>query len=92
MRVSHRLTRSPACLVVEEHDMAMSLQKMLKAAGHDVPSTAPILEINPRHPLVMRLKDESDAQRLADGRTSCSARRCSARAGNSKTLALSYSA
>lgn len=66
VRVSHRLTRSPACLVVEEHDMAMSLQKVLKAAGHDVPGAAPILEINPQHPLVTRLKNESDAQHLAD--------------------------
>ncbi len=66
VRVSHRLTRSPSCLVVEEHDMAVSMQKLLKAAGHAVPNVAPSLEINPQHPLVMRLNDESDAQRFTD--------------------------
>ncbi len=66
VRVSHRLTRSPSCLVVEEHDMAVSMQKLLKAAGHAVPAVAPSLEINPQHPLVMRLNNESDAQRFAD--------------------------
>ncbi len=66
VRVSHRLTRSPSCLVVDEHDMAVNFQKILKAAGHAVPSTAPILEINPQHPLVARLNNETDAQRIAD--------------------------
>ena len=66
VRLSHRLTRSPSCLVVEEQDMAVNFQKMLKAAGHNVPSTAPILEINPQHPLVVRLNKETDAQRIAD--------------------------
>ncbi len=66
VRISQRLTRSPSCLVVEEQDMAVNFQKMLKAAGHTVPSTAPILEINPQHPLVMRLRHETDAQRITD--------------------------
>ena len=66
VRLSHRLTRSPSCLVVEEQDMAVNFQKMLKAAGHNVPSTAPILEINPQHPLVARLNKETDPQRIAD--------------------------
>lgn len=66
VRVSHRLTRSPSCLVVDEHDMAVNFQKILKAAGHAVPSTAPILEINPQHPLVARLNNETDAQRITD--------------------------
>lgn len=66
VRISQRLTRSPSCLVVEEHDMAVNFQKMLKAAGHAVPSTAPILEINPQHPLVIRLNKETDTQRIAD--------------------------
>ena len=66
VRISQRLTRSPSCLVVEEHDMAVNFQKMLKAAGHAVPSTAPILEINPQHPLVVRLNNETDVQRIAD--------------------------
>lgn len=65
VRVSQRLTTSPSCLVVEEHDMAVNLQKLLKAAGHQVPSIHPILEINTGHPLVKRLKD-SDDNRFAD--------------------------
>ena len=66
VRVSHRLTDSPSCLVVEEHDMAVSMQKLLKQAGHSVPDTQPIMEINPEHMLVKRLKDETDAERVAD--------------------------
>ena len=60
VRFSHRLTRSPSCLVVEEHDMAVNLQRMLKAAGHAVPTSSPILELNPTHPLVAKLKDLAD--------------------------------
>ncbi len=66
VRVSHRLTDSPSCLVVEEDDMALSLQKVLKQAGHDVPAVQPILEINPQHPLVVRLEQAGDEERFAD--------------------------
>jgi len=66
VRVSHRLTDSPSCLVVDEHDMAVSMQKLLKQAGHSVPDTQPILEINPEHMLVQRLKQESNDERVAD--------------------------
>ncbi len=66
VRVSHRLTDSPSCLVVEEDDMALSLQKVLKQAGHDVPAVQPILEINPQHPLVVRLEQAGDDERFAD--------------------------
>ncbi len=66
VRVTHRLTDSPSCLVVESQDMAVSLQKILKQAGHDVPDVQPILEINPDHPLVKQLKQESDDKRLED--------------------------
>ena len=58
MRVTHRLTDSPACLVADEHDMSGNLARLLKAAGQQVPATKPILEINPKHPVVLRLKDE----------------------------------
>ena len=58
VRVTHRLTDSPACLVADEHDIGGNLARMLKAAGQKVPSTLPILEINPGHPVVMRLKGE----------------------------------
>ena len=66
VRVTHRLTESPACLVVEEDDMAINLQKMLKAAGQAVPTSQPILEINPQHPLVINIKDEADDEQFSD--------------------------
>jgi molecular chaperone HtpG len=58
VRVTLRLTDSPACLVADEHDMGMNLSRILKAAGQDAPVSKPILEINPNHPAVMRLKYE----------------------------------
>ena len=58
VRVTHRLTESPACLVADEHDMSANLARMLKAAGQGVPSMKPILEVNPKHPVVLRLKTE----------------------------------
>ncbi len=58
VRVTHRLTDSPACLVSDEHDMSGNLARILKAAGQQAPDTKPILEINPRHPVVLRLKYE----------------------------------
>ena len=66
VRVTLRLTDSPACLVADEHDMGANFQRMLKAAGQDVPTSKPILEINPHHPLVQRLKDENDDARFGD--------------------------
>ncbi len=59
VRVTHRLTDSPACLVAGEHDISGNLERLLKAAGQKAPNSKPILEINPRHPLVLRLKAES---------------------------------
>ncbi len=58
VRVTHRLTDSPACLVADEHDMGGNLARLLKAAGQKVPASQPILEINPDHPVVQRLKYE----------------------------------
>ncbi len=66
VRVSRRLTDSPACLVLDEHDMSVHLQRVLKAAGHEVPAGKPVLEVNPGHPLVRRLKAESDQARFSD--------------------------
>jgi molecular chaperone HtpG len=65
VRVSQRLTDSPSCLVMGEQDMAVHMQQMLKQAGHELPPSKPDLEINPSHPLVSRLKDESDDSRFA---------------------------
>lgn len=58
VRVTHRLTDSPACLVADEQDMGMNLARMLKAAGQKAPESKPILEVNPTHPAVLRLKSE----------------------------------
>lgn len=58
VRVTFRLTESPACLVVDAHDMSGNLERLLKSAGQKVPNTKPILEINPHHPMVQRLKYE----------------------------------
>jgi len=58
VRVTHRLTDSPACLVAGEHDMNANLARLLKAAGQAAPTSQPILEINPQHPVVQRLKAE----------------------------------
>jgi molecular chaperone HtpG len=59
VRVTHRLTDSPACLVADEHDMSGNLSRLLKAAGQSAPNSAPILEINPAHPVVLRLREEN---------------------------------
>ncbi len=58
VRVTHRLTESPACLVADEHDLSGNLARLLKAAGQHAPTSKPILEINPQHPVVLRLKGE----------------------------------
>ena len=59
VRITHRLTDSPACLVADEHDISGNMARMLKAAGQKVPESKPFLEINPQHPVVMRLKEET---------------------------------
>ncbi len=59
VRITHRLTDSPACLVADEHDMSGNLARLLKAAGQKAPNSQPILEINPTHPVVTRLQAES---------------------------------
>jgi molecular chaperone HtpG len=66
VRVTSRLTDSPSCLVSDEHGMSTHLERMLKAAGQNVPAAKPILEINPQHPIVQRLNDESDERRFGD--------------------------
>ena len=58
VRITLRLTESPACLVAESHDMGGNLERLLKSAGQKVNHTKPILEINPHHPMVQRLKYE----------------------------------
>ena len=65
VRVTHRLTDSPACLVVGEGELSGNLERLLRAAGQKAPTVVPILEINPRHALVKRVESEPD-ERLAD--------------------------
>ena len=66
VRVTHRLTDSPACLVTGEGDMSANLERLLKAAGQAAPTVKPTLEINPTHALVTRLNSETDDARFAD--------------------------
>lgn len=60
VRVTTRLTNSPACLVTEENEMSANLERILKQVGQEAPDVKPILELNPEHPLVKKLADESD--------------------------------
>jgi len=66
VRVSMRLTDSPACLVADEQDMNANLQRVLKQMGQDAPESKPIFEINTTHPLVERMDQETDEDRFAD--------------------------
>ncbi len=66
VRVTHRLTSSPACLVSDQWGMSMNLERLLKAAGQKVPDIKPVLEVNPHHLLVQGLKYESDEKRFSD--------------------------
>jgi molecular chaperone HtpG len=66
VRTTERLTDSPACLVADEHGPSTHLERLLKAAGQNVPAVKPVLEINPAHPIVQRLKAETDTDRFAD--------------------------
>jgi molecular chaperone HtpG len=66
VRTTTRLTSSPACLVVDEYDIDPGLERLLKAAGQTVPGSKPIMEINPNHPIILKMKNESDEQRFSD--------------------------
>ena len=66
VRTTDRLTDSPACLVSDAHGLSTNLERILKAAGQEVPGSKPVLEINAAHPLVKRLKSETDDARFAD--------------------------
>lgn len=66
VRVTHRLTDSPACLVSGAHDLSGNLERMLRAAGQKTPDSKPTLEVNPSHPLVVRLQAEADEARFGE--------------------------
>ncbi|MDQ7073806.1 MAG: molecular chaperone HtpG [Gammaproteobacteria bacterium] len=66
VKVSHRLTTSPSCLVLKEQDMALHMQQLMKQAGHDLPDSKPTLEINPTHPVLERMNSESDEAQFGE--------------------------
>lgn len=66
VRVTSRLTDSPACLVVGEYDLGAQMRRILEQAGQEVPDTKPIFELNPEHPLVQKLDRETDEDRFGD--------------------------
>ena len=66
VRVSHRLTDSPAILAIGEQDLGLQMRQILEASGQKVPESKPIFEINPAHSLVEKLDAETDDERFAD--------------------------
>ena len=66
VRVSHRLTDSPAILAIGEQDLGLQMRQILEASGQKVPESKPIFEINPAHPLIEKLDAEPDEDRFAD--------------------------
>ena len=66
VRITHRLTESPACLVVNEDEMGMQMRRILESAGQAVPENKRTFELNPTHPLVEKLNAETDDDRFND--------------------------
>lgn len=66
VRVTHRLTESPACVVTEADAVGMNMERLLKSAGRPTPAVKPILEINPQHAFVRHLREETDPDRFGD--------------------------
>ena len=66
VRVSHRLTDSPAILAIGEQDLGLQMRQILEASGQKVPDSKPVFEFNPAHPLIGKLDQEADAARFGD--------------------------
>ncbi len=66
VRITHRLTDSPACVVVGQFDMGAQMRRILESAGQKVPDAKPIFELNPDHPLVKKLETEANDGRFGD--------------------------
>lgn len=64
VRITHRLTDSPSCVVVEDNEMGAHMQRLMQAAGQNIGETKPIFEVNPEHNLVQSLKEEADDDRF----------------------------
>lgn len=66
VRITSRLTTSPACIVADEYDLNMNMKRILQSIGQDVPESKPIFEINPEHAIVKRIKNETDDERFKE--------------------------
>jgi len=66
VRVSKRLTTSPACLVAGEHDMSGHLERLLKSTGQNIPGQKPIMEVNADHMILQHFEKETDDSRVND--------------------------
>lgn len=66
VRITHRLTDSPACLVIGDYDMGLQMRRIMEAAGQPVPDAKPVFEVNPEHPLINRLDQEPDEDRFGE--------------------------
>jgi len=66
VKISHRLTDSPVCLVADAQDMSGHLQRIMREMGQDVPMVKPVLELNPDHILIQRLKSEQDDSQFSE--------------------------
>jgi molecular chaperone HtpG len=66
VRLTSRLTTSPACVVADENDMGAHMARLLKSAGQNLPQSKPILELNPEHSLIKKLRDEQDDERFQE--------------------------
>ena len=86
VRVSTRLTDSPSCLVIGEHDLSRSMRRILESAGQPAPATRPVLELNVQHPLVKYLDGLTDASGSRSSRCCCSTSLRSLTAPSSRIL------
>lgn len=66
VRLTSRLVDSPACIVVDEHDMTPQMERIMRAAGQAIPTAKPILELNPTHPMITRLNDEKNTTKFEE--------------------------
>jgi molecular chaperone HtpG len=66
VRMTHRLTESPACVVLGSYDMGAQMRRIMEAAGQPVPEVKPIFELNPEHPLIQKLDKEVDEDRFGE--------------------------
>jgi len=66
VRITTRLTQSPACIVADEHDLGLEMQRILKATGQEIPDAKPILEINPQHLLIKKMHQINDDELFSE--------------------------